>query len=191
MSRNALFGGMVISASMALCRLNDTISRGDGGSVMNAAAEWRLGEALRARGRTVSTAESCTGGLVLHLLTNVPGSSAWVAGGVVAYDNRIKQSLLQVREDTLIAHGAVSEITARAMAQGARRLLDTDYALAITGIAGPGGGTAEKPVGLTWMALAGPDGMLRSERRVHAGDRLEVKRASAVAALELALRSLE
>ncbi len=154
------------------------------------AAEQRLGEALLARGLTISTAESCTGGLVLHHLTNVPGSSAWVMGGVVAYDNRIKQSLLQVRETTLLAHGAVSEECAREMARGARQLLGTDLAVSITGIAGPGGGTADKPVGLTWMALAGPDDLLLSERRVHQGDRLDIKRASAEAALTLALNSL-
>ena len=158
---------------------------------MNAAPEIALGEALRARGWTISTAESCTGGLVLHRLTNVPGSSAWVMGGVVAYDNRIKSELLGVREATLLAQGAVSEETAREMALGARRLLQTDLAISITGIAGPGGGTAEKPVGLTWMALAGPGGLLRSERHVHAGGRLDIKRASASAALELVLDSLK
>ena len=158
---------------------------------MNAAPEIALGEALRARGWTISTAESCTGGLVLHRLTNVPGSSAWVMGGVVAYDNRIKHELLGVREATLLAQGAVSEETAREMALGARRLLQTDLAVSITGIAGPGGGTAEKPVGLTWMALAGPGGLLRSERHVHVGGRLDIKRASASAALELVLDGLE
>lgn len=154
------------------------------------AAEQALGEALLARGLTIGTAESCTGGLVLHRLTNVPGSSAWVTGGVVAYDNRVKQSLLRVRAATLLAHGAVSEETAREMARGARQLLGTDLAVSITGIAGPGGGTADKPVGLTWMALAGPDDLLLSERRVHEGGRLAVKRASAEAALALALNSL-
>ena len=112
-------------------------------------------------------------------------------GGVVAYDNRIKSELLGVREATLLAQGAVSEETAREMALGARRLLQTDLAISITGIAGPGGGTAEKPVGLTWMALAGPGGLLRSERHVHAGGRLDIKRKSASAALELVLDSLK
>jgi len=155
------------------------------------APENLLGEALRLRGQTISTAESCTGGLVLHRLTNVPGSSAWVMGGVVAYDNSVKQGLLKVRETTLLKHGAVSEETAREMALGARRLLGTDLAISITGIAGPGGGTAEKPVGLTWMALAMPDGRLLSERHVHDGDRLEVKRASADAALAMLLGYLK
>lgn len=155
------------------------------------APESLLGEALRLRGQTISTAESCTGGLVLHRLTNVPGSSAWVMGGVVAYDNSVKQGLLNVRETTLLRHGAVSEETAREMALGARRLLGTDLAISITGIAGPGGGTAEKPVGLTWMALALPDGRLLSERHVHDGDRLEIKRASADAALAMVIRNLK
>jgi len=158
---------------------------------MHAAPEWQLGAALRARGWTLGTAESCTGGLVLHRLTNVPGSSVWVMGGVVAYDNRVKQGLLGVREATLLAHGAVSEETAREMALGARRLLQTDLAVSVTGIAGPGGGTAEKPVGLTWMALAGPQGLLRSERHIHRGGRLDIKRASADAALQLVLQQLE
>lgn len=157
---------------------------------MKAPAEQLLGEALLARGLTICTAESCTGGLVLHRLTNVPGSSAWVMGGVVAYDNRIKQSLLQVSEATLLAHGAVSEQSALEMARGARQLLNTDLAVSITGIAGPGGGTAEKPVGLTWMALAGPDGLLLSEQRIHQGGRLDIKDASAGAALSLVLNSL-
>lgn len=158
---------------------------------MSMLPEQLLGDALLARGWTISTAESCTGGLVLHRLTNVPGSSAWVMGGVVAYDNRIKQGLLKVRETTLQQHGAVSAETAREMALGARRLLQTDLALSITGIAGPGGGTAEKPVGLTWMALAGPDDLLLCEKRIHSGGRLDIKRASAEAALALVLQYLE
>ena len=157
---------------------------------MSAPPEQTLGQALLARGWTIGAAESCTGGLVLHRLTNVPGSSAWVMGGVVAYDNRVKQGLLNVREATLLEHGAVSEQMAREMALGARRLLKTDLALSITGIAGPGGGTAEKPVGLTWMALAGPDGLLLSEGRIHDGDRLDIKRSSADAALAMVLRQL-
>ncbi len=162
-----------------------------GATQLAGAPETLLGEALRHSGQTISTAESCTGGLVLHRLTNVPGSSAWVMGGVVAYDNRIKRGLLKVQESTLLEHGAVSEETAREMALGARRLLQTDLAVSITGIAGPGGGTAEKPVGLTWMALATPDGRLYSERHIHDGDRLEIKRASADAALAMVLWALE
>lgn len=149
--------------------------------------ELQVGELLLRRGWTICAAESCTGGLVMHRLTNVPGSSAYVLGGFVAYSNAAKQSLLHVRQGTLIAHGAVSEQTAAEMASGARTLLGSDVALSITGIAGPGGGTAEKPVGLTYLGLAGPDGLLIVNRHIWDGDRLAVKTASASAALQLVL----
>src|SRR5215207_4159221 len=110
--------------------------------------EGRVGELLNARGWTVCAAESCTGGLVMHRLTNIPGSSKYVLGGIVSYSNEAKQKLLCVHESTLIAHGAVSEETAAEMVQGVRAVFDADVAVSITGIAGPGGGTAEKPVGL-------------------------------------------
>ena len=103
--------------------------------------------------KTLAVAESCTGGFLAHRLTNVPGSSAVFLGGVVAYSNNVKQDLLGVRAATLRRHGAVSEPVARAMAEGARRLLRADYALAVTGIAGPGGGTLDKPAGTAFIAL--------------------------------------
>jgi PncC family amidohydrolase len=149
--------------------------------------EEQVGAALLEKGWTISTAESCTGGLVLHRLTNIPGSSAYVEGGVVAYSNQVKQALLNVKQGTLIAHGAVSEQTAQEMALGARALLKTDIAVSITGIAGPGGGTDGKPVGLTYIALAGPDDLLRVQRHIWDGDREAVKAVSAEAALQLAL----
>lgn len=152
--------------------------------------EMQVGAALLKKGWTISTAESCTGGLVLHRLTNVPGSSAYVIGGVVAYANQVKQGLLRVRQGTLLAHGAVSEQVAQEMALGVRQLLKTDLALSITGIAGPGGGTSEKPVGLTYLALAGPDDLLIVQRHIWDGDRLAIKEASAEAALRLALAVL-
>ncbi|MGQ9887270.1 MAG: CinA family protein [Aggregatilineales bacterium] len=152
--------------------------------------EAQVGEALRARGRTVAVAESCTGGLVLHRLTNIPGSSAYVLGGVVAYANAIKQAVLKVKQGTLIAHGAVSAETALEMATGVRDLFKADYAVSITGIAGPGGGTAEKPVGLTYIALAGPDDRLETGRYLWDGNRAEIKAASAEAALALLLRAI-
>jgi PncC family amidohydrolase len=102
----------------------------------------------------VATAESCTGGLVAHRLTNVPGSSGYVRGGVVAYANEAKQQLLGVAAETLAAHGAVSEETAAEMAAGARRALGTDVAVSTTGIAGPDGGTTEKPVGTVCLGLS-------------------------------------
>ena len=118
-----------------------------------------VGSALKAAGHTVSTAESCTGGLVAKRLTDTPGSSAYVVGGIVAYANQIKVDFLGVDPATLDAHGAVSEEVARQMALGVRGRLKTDWGLSATGVAGPGGGTPEKPVGLVWIGLAGPDGV--------------------------------
>lgn len=149
--------------------------------------EERLGAVLKARGLTVCTAESCTGGLITHRLTDIAGSSAYVLGGVAAYANEIKERVLGVHESTLIAHGAVSEQTAEEMARGVRRLFGADYALSVTGIAGPGGGTAEKPVGLTYIGLAGPDDLLRVVRYVWQGDRAANKAFSADAAMEMLL----
>ncbi|TVR19474.1 MAG: CinA family protein [Anaerolineaceae bacterium] len=149
-----------------------------------------LGEALRERGATIGTAESCTGGLIASTITDTAGSSAYMRGGVVAYDNDVKMRVLGVPEQTLIAHGAVSEQTAAAMARGVRALLTVDYALSVTGIAGPGGGTASKPVGLTYIGLAGADDLMVVARHVWAGDRVENKVASVRAALELALKHL-
>ncbi len=151
--------------------------------------EQRVGELLRAQGWTISTAESCTGGLILHLLTNITGSSEYVLGGVVAYANEVKEAVLGVPRSTLIEYGAVSEQTAKAMVTGVRAMLGTDIALSVTGIAGPGGGTAEKPVGLTYIALAGPDGFLKVQRYVWGFDREGNKNASAEAALQMILDS--
>jgi len=151
----------------------------------------RAGAALRENGGTVCAAESCTGGLVLSTLTDCAGSSAYVEGGLVTYSNEAKMKMLGVREATLIAQGAVSEATAAEMARGARAVFDTDFALSVTGIAGPGGGTAEKPVGLTYIGLAGRDGLLRVERHVWAGDRMGNKAASVAAALRLLLEALK
>jgi nicotinamide-nucleotide amidase len=113
-----------------------------------------VGRALGERGLTLGLAESCTGGLVGHRLTEVPGSSAWLRGGVVAYADDAKQRVLGVREETLRMHGAVSEETAGEMAEGARRTFGSDIGVAVTGIAGPTGGTPEKPVGTVCFGLA-------------------------------------
>ncbi len=151
----------------------------------------QVGAALRQSGRRVSAAESCTGGLLLSTLTDIAGSSAYVEGGLVTYSNDAKRRLLNVPQATLIQHGAVSEATAAAMAVGVRRLFDTDYALSVTGIAGPSGGTDEKSVGLTYIGLAGRDNLLAVQRYDWAGDRIENKIASVKAALTLLLSVLE
>ena len=147
----------------------------------------QVGVALSRSGYTVSTAESCTGGLILSTLTDISGSSAYVEGGLVTYSNEAKMKMLGVREATLIEHGAVSEATADEMARAARQVFDTDYALSVTGIAGPGGGTAEKPVGLTYIGLAGRDGLLAVEGHAWDGDRMSNKKMSVEAALQLLL----
>lgn len=143
-----------------------------------------IGSLLLQQKLTIATAESCTGGLVCHRLTNVPGCSAYVLGGIVSYAYDVKEHVLGVDHDTLYGQGAVSEAVARQMAQGARRVLKADVAVSITGIAGPGGGSADKPVGLVWIALAAPDAET-AERHVWSGDREANKAQSAEAALAL------
>jgi len=113
---------------------------------------------LTERGKTLAVAESCTGGLIAHRLTNVPGASAVLMSGLVTYSNEAKRDLLGVRAESLLEAGAVSEVVAREMAEGARRRFKVDYALAVTGIAGPTGGTADKPVGTVFIALASDRG---------------------------------
>ncbi len=116
-----------------------------------------IGKLLREKGKTLSTAESCTGGYIAHLITSVPGSSDYFKGSIIAYANEAKESMLGVRHQSLIKYGAVSEQVVKEMAEGARIKLKTDYAIATSGIAGPGGGTEDKPVGTTWIAIATPD----------------------------------
>ena len=150
----------------------------------------RLQVICLAAGLSVVTAESCTGGLVAHELTEIPGSSAYFLGGIVAYADSTKQAGLGVPAELIARHGAVSVQVARAMAEGARRVLGADLAVAVTGIAGPGGGTPAKPVGLTYVAVDGPAG--RDVRRfTWAHDRSGNKRASAAAAIELLISASE
>jgi nicotinamide-nucleotide amidase len=143
----------------------------------------------RERGLSLATAESCTGGMVAERLTSVPGSSDVFVGSVVAYANEVKERELGVPAALLAEHGAVSEEVAVAMARGARERLGADVAVAVTGIAGPGGGTAEKPVGLVHLAVAGPDGEL-SATTSYPGDRDGIRRRATVTALHLVRRLL-
>jgi PncC family amidohydrolase len=137
-------------------------------------------------GMTLATAESCTGGLIAHRLTTVSGASAYFLGSVVAYHNSVKHALLGVPEDILASHGAVSEETARGMAEGVRRLIGSTYGLAVTGIAGPTGGSTEKPIGLVYLAVAREDGTAVL-RRQFSGTREEIKSQTAQAAIRLLL----
>ena len=149
----------------------------------------RVGAACRDGGLRIGTAESCTGGLVASVITEVPGSSDYFSGGFVTYSNDLKTGLVDVPAEVLEAHGAVSAQVARAMADGARRRLAVDVAVAVTGVAGPDGGTAAKPVGLTYVAVADADGD-DVRRHVWDSDRTGNKRLSAAAALDLVLARL-
>jgi nicotinamide-nucleotide amidase len=162
-----------------------TYAYGEGDTTMEAT----VGALLKERGLTVALAESCSGGLVGHRLTNVPGSSAYVKGGIVAYSNAMKQQSLGVRAETLAAHGAVSEETASEMAVGVRRSLGSDLGLAVTGIAGPDGGTPDKPVGTVCFALAAVD-VVHHRRYQLWGNREWVKLLSSQVALDWVRRYL-
>jgi PncC family amidohydrolase len=147
--------------------------------------------ALLAAGLTVATAESCTGGLLGAAITALPGSSRYMVGGIVAYANEVKIDLLQVPAELIEAHGAVSEAVATAMAAGVRRRLHSDIGLGITGVAGPGAEGSEKPVGLIWVAAAGPDGRRRAVR-LEGDHGREANRGAAVrAALGLCTEAAE
>jgi nicotinamide-nucleotide amidase len=151
--------------------------------------EGAVGALLRKRGATIATAESCTGGLIAARLTDAPGSSDYFRGGLVAYANDVKSGELGVSLETLAARGAVSEETAVEMARGARERFGTDYAISATGIAGPGGGTPEKPVGTVWIAVAGPDGVAARLLRPP-GDRALIRGWTVASALELVRETL-
>jgi nicotinamide-nucleotide amidase len=155
----------------------------------DATLESTVVQLLTEQTKTVVLAESCTGGLIAHRITNVPGASAVLAGGLVTYSNEAKKSLLGVREETLREHGAVSAAVAREMAEGARGRHATDYGLAVTGIAGPGGGSAEKPVGTVFIALAGGKGTT-VEERFNPFDRETFKWVTSQQALDLLRRAI-
>jgi nicotinamide-nucleotide amidase len=148
-----------------------------------------LGKLLRERKLTISLAESLTGGLVQHKLTQIPGSSDYFMGGIVSYSNEAKMELLGVRESSLKKYGAVSELVAKEMAEGVRKRLGADIGISTTGIAGPTGATATKPVGLVYLALSAKD-IVIARKQVFGPDRNSVKQRSAQAALELARRYL-
>ena len=152
-----------------------------------AALARRLGEELGARGFLCATAESCTGGLVAGAITDIAGSSGWFDRGFVTYSNAAKIEMVGVSPDTLAAHGAVSEPTAREMAVGGLRNSAADIVLAVTGIAGPGGATPGKPVGTVCFGWAHRDGRVFSETRRLPGDRAAVRLATALHALQQAL----
>jgi PncC family amidohydrolase len=149
-----------------------------------------IGELLRSRGWRLAVAESCTGGLIGHRITDIPGSSTYYMGSVIAYAYDAKVRLLGVKWDTLNEHGAVSEAVIAEMASGVRRVLAADVGLAVSGIAGPTGGTDDKPVGLTWIGLSTPY-FDQAVQFVLDGNRLENKASAAGAALQLLIDFLE
>ncbi|MEA2054303.1 MAG: CinA family protein [Candidatus Thermoplasmatota archaeon] len=145
---------------------------------------------LKKRNLKIATAESCTGGLIGHTITNVPGSSYYYEGGVISYSNAIKMKFLGVNEETLKKYGAVSEQTAKEMAEGIKNRASVNIGIATTGIAGPGGGTTEKPVGLVYVALAGNEGTYVKKFNFH-GNRGENKKSTCDAAINMLLNYLE
>lgn len=136
--------------------------------------------------RKIATAESCTGGMIAEAITSVPGSSDVFDGGIVSYANAVKHACLGVREETLAAHGAVSAETAAEMAAGVCRLMGAQIGVAVTGIAGPGGGSETKPVGLVWFGIC-VDGRVQTQSRRFSGNRTQVRHAAVRHALSLAI----
>lgn len=149
-----------------------------------------LTEYIRSKGLTLSLAESCTGGWISKMITSLPGASEYYMGCAVTYSNEAKERILGVSHDTLVAHGAVSEETAKEMAHGARKVFGTDIAAAVTGIAGPGGGSEEKPVGLIHIAATDGINTVSSVNRF-GGDREEVRASSVAAAVRDLLKLME
>lgn len=152
--------------------------------------ELRVATLLQQHKLTLATAESCTGGLIAHLITNISGSSEYFMGGIVSYSNEAKANLLNVSWDTLNTHGAVSKETVIEMASGARKKLNTDIAVSVSGVAGPGGGTKEKPVGTVWVGLA-TKSQVEAWHFIWDGNREQNKMYSAEAALKIIIEYLE
>jgi nicotinamide-nucleotide amidase len=179
-------------ARTQLSRLAERVKEALGASVFaesDVRLEEVLGQKLRASSLSLSTAESCTGGLVGKLLTDLPGSSDYYRGGVVCYSNDLKIGLLGVQEKTLAEHGAVSQEVALEMARGVRVVTQSDLGLSVTGVAGPGGGTPEKPVGLIYVGLAAP-GQVQVKRLTFAGDRDIIRLRTARFAMDWLRREL-
>jgi len=151
----------------------------------------QLGECLLALNMRLATAESCTGGWLAKVITDLPGSSAWFNGSLVTYSNEAKQQILGVQKPTLDEFGAVSDETVKEMSDGVLAHMDADVALSISGIAGPGGGSDVKPVGLVWFGWGGRGKLVRAESHIFGGDREEVRRQAVEKALQLLLAMLE
>jgi PncC family amidohydrolase len=156
---------------------------------MSISREMQLGELLSENSLWLAVAESCTGGMLGHLITNVPGSSSYFKGGVIAYANEIKMGILEVSEETLDSYGAVSNETVLEMAKGVRTALKADIGISVSGIAGPDGGTEGKPVGTVWVGLSTPK-LDKAEVFLFSGDRQDIKEQAAQSAMQMAISYL-
>ena len=145
-------------------------------------------EKLTASNQTLSTVESCTGGLLFGYLTAIPGASAVLDRGFITYSNKAKQEMVGVTTDTLTAYGAVSQQTAEEMAKGGCQIARTDLSISLTGIAGPSGGSTEKPVGLVWISAFRKDGIQQTERHLFTGDRQQIRISACTHAISLLMR---
>jgi nicotinamide-nucleotide amidase len=183
----------VIGDSSALERAEKIVTEGLGAAVFSSDGgnlEEVVVRLLTEQHQTLAIAESCTGGFLAHRITNVPGASAVFLAGHVTYSNEAKTAMLGVEPRFISEHGAVSEIVAKSMAEGARRQANASFALATTGIAGPGGGTEEKPVGTVFIALASEDGGTEARQLFYPDDRQTFKELTTQAALEMLRRRL-
>ena len=152
--------------------------------------EQRVGDLLRKNKSTVATAESCTGGYLAHLISSVPGCSKYFRGSVLAYDNKIKQDILGVKQESLKEYGAVSEQVVKEMAMSVKQMMGVDYALSTSGIAGPSGGSEEKPVGTVWAAIVGPNGVKAVKYQLGVERLSNIKRSASAVLLDF-LHQLE
>ena len=170
--------------------MNNALISKQGNAGLDKPLEVTVGELLLKHGLWLAAAESCTGGLISHLITNVAGSSGYFLGGVTAYSNEVKMRLLGVSRDTLEQCGAVSEATVLEMARGIRNVMGADVGVSVSGIAGPTGGTPDKPVGTVWIGLSSTTAEF-ARHFLWSGDRLAVKQQSALAALEMLVQYLQ